>query len=388
MQVLRTDLITISAASAASVLSLLYVLSVYCTTEVTLMCVLCLRCSRELIRVYSVEYSVNLETSKVWDNLDRLFRDGMLPQADAKDVTWAIYKNLVDQSLASWDQFLRQRELHQQQEAQQNVIDDALKGWGPQAMAQWQDQKMKLKPLAKPLKPTFPIYGCSPVTVLQAFQGMHASNVAALAALHRKLMPPTHASSQSGGFEAIERQHSGPRHLASEAQAGELASERQERRRLEVEGEERRRVRMDQEERRLYDDERRLYDVYPDHIMRCRVQMDQEERRREQLRARLEQQDKFLHVQAATQLAFRDMLPCLSPMVHGKTLSGVATHGQSPQSPESPLNLQITPSLFIYPTLDPRISAALRPLQRTLFSRQWVVTGHQGSIWERANSGV
>ena len=285
------------------------------------MCVLCLCCSRELIRVYSVEYSVNLETSKVWDTLDKLFRDGMLPQPDAKDVTWTIYKSMVDQSLASWDQFLRQRELHQEQESQQKVIDDALKGWGPQAMAQWQHQKMKLKPLAKPLKPTFPIYGCSPATVLQAFQGMHASNAAALAALQPNLMPPTPASSQSGDLEAIEGHHSGTGHLASEAEAGELASERQERRQLQVEGGDRRRVRM-----------------------------DQEERRREQLRVRLAQQDKFLHVQAATQLAFRDMLPCLRPMVHGKTLSGVATHGQSPQSPESPLNLPTThPFLFAPP---------------------------------------
>lgn len=57
----------------------------------------------EKTQAYALEYSVNLQPSKIWDAFLRLFKDAVIHQEDFKELTWMIYSDLSRQCVNAWE---------------------------------------------------------------------------------------------------------------------------------------------------------------------------------------------------------------------------------------------------------------------------------------------
>jgi len=109
--------------------------------------------SAELIKVYSAEYSVNLQASRVWDTFARVFKNATLQQQAARALTWKIYNDLSTQCRVSWDDYFRRRELFDARIEQQKFIVDSLcESFGPDAEKLWAEEQRRQNSVLGELK--------------------------------------------------------------------------------------------------------------------------------------------------------------------------------------------------------------------------------------------
>jgi hypothetical protein len=135
--------------------------------------------SSELMRIYALEYKVNLKGSTVRKKLYGLVEGAILHDEDCAELTWAIYYDLSNQAMEQWDTFLRQKELRDAREEQNDFIRKALADFAPEmADKAWAEEQKRLN-LSKLQRPDWPIGLVTLQKVVHTFQGIMSKSLQA-----------------------------------------------------------------------------------------------------------------------------------------------------------------------------------------------------------------